>query len=161
MTPEDFTVALLADRPELVRGLAELRWREWGPEPERPELADWVAVTEREAGRGPGLPVTFVAVDGTGSVLGGVGLAPFDPPGRREVSPWIVGTIVHPESRGRGIGQALMAALERWARATAIPRLWVATGGRAVAFYERCGMAVEGTARTPDGGDATVLVKSL
>jgi RimJ/RimL family protein N-acetyltransferase len=96
VTPGEVRVALLADRPELVAGLAKPRWREWGPEPERPELADWVAVTRREAGRGPGLPVTFVA-----------------------------------------------------------------SGGRAVAFYQRCGMRLEGTARSADGGEATVLVKPL
>jgi GNAT superfamily N-acetyltransferase len=132
-----------------------------GARAERSELADWVAVTEREAGLGPGLPAAFVAFDAHGAVLGGVGLAPFDPPSRRDASPWIVGTIVRPDLRGHGIGQVLVSALEQWARAAAIPRLWVATGGRAVAFYRRCGMTIDGTALAADGGEATVLVKSL
>jgi GNAT superfamily N-acetyltransferase len=79
-------------------------------------------------------------------VLGGVGLAPFDPPE-------IVGTIVRPDRRGQGIGQRLLAELARWAAAAGHPRLWVATGGRAVVFYQRCGMEIE----TAAPGRPTIL----
>ncbi|MDT0342777.1 GNAT family N-acetyltransferase [Streptomyces litchfieldiae] len=147
-------IELLADRPDLIPGLAALRWDEWGPEPARPRLDDWVAVTAAEAGRAA-LPVTWVASDDAGTVLGGMGLAPFDPPERRDVSPWIVGAVVRRGRRGEGIGRALFAELERWARAAGHRRLWVATGGPAVAFYQRCGMETE-SAR-----GATVLTKVL
>jgi GNAT superfamily N-acetyltransferase len=144
----------LAGRTDLVPGLAGLRWREWGPEPARPRLADWVAVTAAEAGRDT-LPVTWVASDEAGTVLGGMGLAPSDPPERREATPWIVGAVVRPERRGTGVGRALFAELERWAAGAGFGRLWVATGGRAVDFYRRCGMGIETAA------PVTVLSKPL
>ncbi|MFC7621410.1 hypothetical protein [Microlunatus sp. GCM10028923] len=56
-------------RPELIESLAELRWFEMGPELGLERRADWVAATARESGAR--LPVTFVAVNGTGDVVGG------------------------------------------------------------------------------------------
>jgi GNAT superfamily N-acetyltransferase len=34
---------------------------------------------------------------------------------RRETSPWVTGMIVRSDSRGHGIGRALMRHLEHWA----------------------------------------------
>ena len=42
-------LALLADHPELVRQSGVLRWTEWGYDD--PSPAEWIAVSEREAGR--------------------------------------------------------------------------------------------------------------
>ena len=39
------TVALLADQPQLIAAVGELRWREWGHAPEPEQLAWWVDVT--------------------------------------------------------------------------------------------------------------------
>ncbi|TDD17962.1 GNAT family N-acetyltransferase [Nonomuraea diastatica] len=67
-------------------------------------------ITEREAGLDD-LPVTFVAMDGTGRVLGGVGLSMYDLEERRDRSPWVVGMIVRPEQHGAGVGQLLVRHL--------------------------------------------------
>jgi GNAT superfamily N-acetyltransferase len=94
-------------------------------------------------------------------VLGGVGLAQFDLAERLDRSPWIVGTIVHPDRRGEGIGHALLARLEAWAAGMGIDHIWVATGGRAVRFYEQCGRERAEELRTQRGEMATILTKQL
>ncbi len=46
--PGALSVYSPADRPQLIRAVAEMRWREWEDEPGREELSWWV-----EAGRRP------------------------------------------------------------------------------------------------------------
>ena len=148
------TVELFADRPDLVARVAELRFAEWGDEPGRTELSWWVETTTAEAGR-ESLPVGFVAVD-DGEVLGGVALDVTDPPELADRTPWVVGTIVRRDRRGEGIGQVMLAELARWAVGHGITRAWVATGGRAVEFYQRCGWHVTETV-PGEWGPITIL----
>ena len=155
------TIENLDDRPDLIEPLADLRWREWGPEPGRERREDWVALTAGESGRR--LPVTFAAVTPTGEVAGGVGLAEHDlveylP----QATPWIVGMVVHPGSRRRQVGTALLARLERWAVDLGSERVWVATGGEpAVRFYQSCGWTVDEDAEAASAHRASVLVKAV
>jgi len=152
-------IVLLADRPELAAGWAELHWREWGTEPGREALAWWVADAERAMEREQ-VPVAFVAVDGAGAVLGGVGIHEFDLVERRDRSPWVVGTIVRADLRGAGIGQALMSHLAFWAIRVGIPRLWVATE-HARAFYERRGFQFVEELAPQRGEVVSVLTQQL
>lgn len=134
-----------------------LRWREWGRHPEPVDPSWWVETTRREAGR-DGLPVTVVAVDGRGEAVGAVGLGEYDIEERQDVSPWVMGTIVRVDLRGRGVGRALMAALEDWAAAHGFAQAWVATG-QAAGFYRRCGWQPVETMRLRTGQQMTVLTK--
>jgi GNAT superfamily N-acetyltransferase len=137
-----------------------MRWHEWGDEPGREDPAWWVDVTRREAGRHR-LPVTWVAVDQAGAAAGAVGLGQFDIPQRRDRSPWVLGMVVRPASRGQGVGRLLLSALERFAAGQGYRRAWVATGDAAVGFYRSCGW--EETERLPhtQGDQLTVLAKPL
>lgn len=154
------TTGLLADHPELIPAVGEMRWREWGHPPEPESLEWWVDVTAREAGRDL-LPVTWVAIDESGVAVGAVGMGEFDIEERRDRSPWVLGMIVDPGQRNRGTGGRLMRALEDWAARQGYSRLWVATGGRAVDFYRKCGWEpVESFERT-SGEQTTVLARSL
>src|SRR5579884_2958977 len=112
-------IILLADRPDLAAAWAELHWREWGTEPGREELSWWIADARRALHR-ERVPVAFLTLGADDTVLGGVSLHPFDLEERRDRSPWIVGMIVRPELRGQGIGHALIAALETWAKQAGI-----------------------------------------
>jgi hypothetical protein len=80
------SVELLADHLHLVSAMGEMRWREWGHPPEPEALDWWVDITAPEAGRG-GLPITWVAIDAPGKVIGAVGLNEFDIEERRDRSP--------------------------------------------------------------------------
>jgi GNAT superfamily N-acetyltransferase len=150
------TVELLADRPDLLVPLACIRWHEWGEEAGRGDLQWWVDTTRSESGGG-GLPVTFVAVDPVGQTVGGVGLVAVEHPELADRGPWVVGTIVRAENRGHGIGAVLMSRLSWWAADAGIGQLWVATGGRAVTFYRRCGFAITEVANLRDGRQSTIL----
>jgi GNAT superfamily N-acetyltransferase len=149
-------VHLLADRADLIEAVTDLRWLEWGHPPEPIDRDWWRAATVREAGSS-GLPMTWVASDQSGA-LGAVGLGRFDIEERRDRSPWLLGMIVRPDRRGSGIGRLLLTHLEDWAYRHGYQELWVATGGAAVGFYERCGWRIcETVAR--DFEPATVLTK--
>jgi GNAT superfamily N-acetyltransferase len=150
-------IALLADHPDLIPAVGHLRWQDWGHAPEPTELSWWVDITARESGSAD-LPVTFVAVDATGSAAGAVGLDHFEPPERRDRSPWVMGMIVRPELRGRGIGRLLLGALRARVADDGYERLWVATGDDAVGFYQACGWTV---AETFDRPHEKVIVLSI
>lgn len=157
------TVDLLAHRPHLVESVGELRWREWGAGDTSP--ARWIDITRREAGAAD-LPVTFVAAGASGDAVGAVALGEVDgelsAAERAWRSPWVLGMIVRPEVRGRGIGRLLLRHLEEAAGGRGCHRLWVATGDQAVDFYRRCGWsAVQRLRLASTGIDTTILTRSL
>ncbi|MDG4829949.1 GNAT family N-acetyltransferase [Solwaraspora sp. WMMD1047] len=157
---EPIRVELLADRPDLLISLARIRWREWGDEPGREDLQWHIDATRRETGR-TALPVTFVATDGAGEAVGGVGLTRTDLPELADRGPWVVGAIVHPQRRGYGIGTALVTSLKQWSIRTGIGQLWVATGGRAIDFYRRCGFDLTEVFTLSNGESPTILHAQL
>ena len=151
-------ISLLADVPDLIRGVGELRHREWGHPPERTDVEWWIAMAERETGR-RGVPVTFVATDDTGEVIGTVGLGEFDIPERRDRSPWILGMLVHPDHRNAGLGAALLSRVHDHATTAGYPGIWVATE-QATRFYETNGYTpAEHLTTRPD--PLTILHKPL
>jgi GNAT superfamily N-acetyltransferase len=150
------SVLLLADRPDLIEAVGDMRWREWRRHSGRGQRAWWVDITRQESGR-DALPVTFVAVDTLGEAVGAVGLGEFDLEERRDRSPWVLGMIVRADRRGTGVGRALLARLQSFAAERGDARLWVATGDPAVAFYQRCGWRIEERLRQESGSETTVL----
>jgi len=154
------SVELLADHPGLIPAVGHIRWREWGHAPEPESLDWWVDVTGREAGR-VGLPVTWVAMDESGQAVGAVGLGEFDIEERRDRSPWVLGLIVTVQNRGLGIGSKLMETLEAWARQRGHSQVWVATGGRAVDFYQKCGWDLVERFNRLCGESVSILTKLL
>jgi GNAT superfamily N-acetyltransferase len=154
------SVELLADHPHLVPAVGEIRWKEWGHSPEPESLDWWVDVTAREAGRRD-LPVTWVAIDQNEHAVGAVGLGEFDIEERQDRSPWVLGMIVDYHQRGLGVGGQLMRCLERWARGCGYQQTWVATGGRAIDFYRKCGWQMSENIERPSGEIVSVLTKLL
>jgi len=154
------SVHLLASVPHLVGAVAQIRWTQWGHAPEPEDLSWWVEVTRREAGC-EGLPVTFVAVDTLGEAVGAVGLDEFDIDERRDRSPWVLGMVVRSDRRGAGLGRLLLSRLEQYAAEQGHAEVWVATGGPAVGFYQRCGWQETERLHLASGERATVLCKTL
>jgi GNAT superfamily N-acetyltransferase len=154
------SIALLAEHPHLIEPVGEMRWKEWGRPPEPVERSWWVDVTRKESGR-EALPVTFVAVDGSGEAVGAIALGEFDIDERRDTSPWLMGVIVRSDVRGLGVGRTMLTHLEGWAKSRGVEQIWVATGGPATGFYERCGWMLVETLMREYGEPATVLTKRL
>jgi GNAT superfamily N-acetyltransferase len=150
----------LADHPTLIPTIGAIRWKEWGIPPEPEDLEWWVEISASEAGR-DALPVTWVAIDAQGQAVGAVGIAMFDIEERRDRSPWVTGVIVAADWRNMGVGSLLMQALESWVKAHDYQQAWVATGGRAIRFYQKCGWSVYELVGRSSGEEATVLVKTF
>ncbi|WP_375425161.1 GNAT family N-acetyltransferase [uncultured Friedmanniella sp.] len=151
----------LAEHPELVGAVAELRWRAWGDAVQ--DLSHWVAVTAREAGHD--LPLTLAAVGPDGDVWGGAaldrtddGLSDAERAGR---TPWLLGLVVAPGHRRQEVGRLLVSAVHAEAARRAHLRLWVATGGPAVAFYRRCGFVDAETFVLRSTGEPTTVLGRL
>lgn len=93
----------------------------------------------------------FVAVDGSGRVVGTVALA-VTGPGRGELGK----LFLLPEARGAGLGRALVAAVLDAAVAAGLERVGLLTRDRydrAIRVYERAGFRPDGTARHRRDGD--------
>ena len=128
-------VHLLADLPDLIEPIGRMRCAEWGHDD---DVDAWISTTRSEAGR-EDLPVTWVAVDDTGTAVGAVALGSSDVPDRPELMPCIWGMVVRADFRRRGVGRLLLHRLERFAADHGYPAVWVLTGPPAVGYYERCG----------------------
>lgn len=145
-------VQLLADVPDLIEPIGRMRFAEWGNDD---DVAEHIAITRREAGR-EDLPVTWVAVDETGTALGAVGLGTSDVLGRPELVPCVWGMVVRTDLRRRGIGRLLLQRLERFASGRGYAAVWVLTGPNAVEYYARCGWR-----RVEERADGTLLRKPM
>jgi GNAT superfamily N-acetyltransferase len=128
----------LADHPDLVDVIARWHWEEWGGADPSGSFEQWADNLRRH--QDDGIPTTFVALD-DGRPLGSVTLTEHDMQGHigyESFRPWIAGTFVAPEARGRGVGAALMQHALAQAEAWGIDRLYLYTES-ARAFYERLG----------------------
>jgi GNAT superfamily N-acetyltransferase len=133
-------LGLLADQPELIAEVGVLRWRAAGsvgtPGP-------WIEATARDAGR-DGLPLTLVAMDLEGRVIGAVTLGLDDEASEQACgarSPWVVRMVVRPGERMCGVGRLMMGAVEDLAREHGHEQLWVAASDDQASFYRHCGWA--------------------
>ena len=154
------SIDLLAHHPHLISMVGEILWREWGHAPEPENLDWWVEATARESGYDD-IPITWVAIDNQGQPVGAVGLGAFDIEERHDRSPWVLGMIVAAQYRGAGIGGQLLRTLEVWGQPRGYSHVWVATGDRAVGFYQKCGWKLQETIERPSGERVFVLARSL
>lgn len=87
----------------------------------------------------------FAALDKDQEVLsGGSVMAEAHPSDPRPYDWRIRGMATRPEQRGRGVGSAVLAAIEGGARERGARRLWCNARVGARRFYERAGFTVEG-----------------
>jgi predicted N-acetyltransferase YhbS len=116
----------LLEVPEVLPVLVRWFVEEWGPYygPEGPgdAEADLRAARHRDQ-----LPICLVALDAAGDVTGTVALRVESIVSHRHLTPWLAALLVAPEHRRRGIGSALVAAIEGEARRLGHKRLYVGT----------------------------------
>lgn len=158
--PCNLRVESLADHSELLEQVGLLRWKEWAYGAQDP--APFIEVTAKEAGRSGQLPMTLVAIDAAGGVVGAAGLDRIDDElsaaERADRTPWIVGIVVRAENRRQGVGRQLLESLQDAAASLRHPRAWVATGDEAVGFYQRCGWAAVEHLRLESTGIPTTIL---
>jgi RimJ/RimL family protein N-acetyltransferase len=144
-----------------------------GSEPEGWLLSDasWRNVSDerrylRALRRHPDGTVLVAEVDGV--IVGRLSVSRDPNPSRRHVAD--LGLMVASRQRRRGVGSALLAAVEEWARAAGITKLELHVfphNEAAIALYEKAGYVREGHRkahyRRPDGRfvDAILMAKFL
>jgi GNAT superfamily N-acetyltransferase len=138
-TPEDadFVLALV---PELV-AFGPPPWRDVGQMME----TDTHVIARALRGLSDGATV-LVAEDANGTLLGFVHLCGETDYYTRAACGHIADIVVASEARGRGVGEALIAAGEQWVRARGYSMLTLNVfieNGRARALYERTGFGAE------------------
>jgi len=126
----------LADFPEHVPTVAGWVYGEWGhltpglTETRQGEIVRAQLHHDR-------VPLTLLALDGA-SPAGTAALIAHDMTGRPELTPWLAAVYVSPEHRRRGIGAALVSAIEREAARLAVSTLSLFTPDQE-SFYARLG----------------------
>ena len=146
-------IEYLADHPEFISTVAQWHHEEWAYI--RP--GDTVkARTERllaECGRGQ-IPTTFVAFS-DGRPLGSAMLIAHDMDTHMDLTPWLGGVYVAPDSRRQGIASALIRHVVQFATGLGIKRLYLFTPD-AERLYSRLGWSVlERTSYR--GADAVIM----
>ena len=121
-----FEIRYLADVPEAVPRLVEIFIDEWEPYygAEGPGVAeqDICACCRRDA-----IPIAIVAVDDEGEVIGTGALKAESLGSEPGQEPWIAGLVVEKNNRGKGVGTALIAALEDEARRLGFSSVYTST----------------------------------
>ncbi|HEX6506064.1 MAG TPA: GNAT family N-acetyltransferase [Chloroflexota bacterium] len=152
------TVNSLADHPDLVSQVVNIAWSEWGDTLTEEDHQRWLRDAEEDCRSNSKFSAGFVALSGHMPV-GVVQLHEYDLEDMQDRSPWICGMVVKPEYRGLGIARRLLQALESFAGARGVERLWVFTES-APDFYERCGWSPYAEALN-DGEPGMILTKRL
>jgi GNAT superfamily N-acetyltransferase len=131
---KDIEIAYLADHEEAVGELAQWFHGEWSylyPDKTMDDVKNGIAErTNRDC-----VPMALVALEGA-ILAGTVCLKTHDMDTRLDLSPWLAGLYVAGPWRGRGIGTALVKAVEQKAIALGIRRLYLYTPSAEV-FYLR------------------------
>jgi GNAT superfamily N-acetyltransferase len=116
-------IAYLADHPDFVQPLAAWlleHWRPWTPEH---TLESRSAKLRAHLNRDT-LPIALIALSGP-ELLGVACLRVHDLEGREDLTPWLGGVYVAPDSRRRGVGAALVRAVEEKARALGFEEIYL------------------------------------
>ena len=111
---ECFSICHLAEVPEALPALVRWFVEEWAPyyclDGHGDAEADLKSASDRDQ-----LPICLVALDREGQLLGTIALKK-ESVSHHHLSPWLAAFLVASEQRGRGIGSALIVALEHEAR---------------------------------------------
>jgi GNAT superfamily N-acetyltransferase len=127
-------VVSTAERPDLVPTVAGWVWGEFWRGHGHTLEETLAAVSETVTARD--LPQTYILL-ADGRPVGTASLAAKDLEERPELTPWLAGVFVEPESRGKGYAARLVAAVEGVCVKRSIATLWLYTR-TAERIYARC-----------------------
>jgi predicted N-acetyltransferase YhbS len=152
-----FRITWLSAHRDLVPTLAA-----WHYDAFRHYVPNWsvsAAAAELATHRLHELPCTLVALADNGEPLGSVSLLLEDPPGGTEHAPWLASFFVRPDSRGQGIGRALMQRASHEAFDLGHSHLHLWTRDQAP-YYEHHGWERVGVVRLPVGPAVLMRIRT-
>jgi N-acetylglutamate synthase-like GNAT family acetyltransferase len=136
-----FTLSDLRQRPEFFDTVADRIWRAWWRADGYP--LDYISDRLRENMSAAPIPFALVAHDGE-TFLGTVSVIVSDLAERPQWTPWVAAVWVEPQSRGRGIGGALVNRATADCFALGVGRAYLCARPQRSSFYERLGwLAIE------------------
>jgi len=128
----------IADHLDWAPVIAQWHWHEWGDTDPLGSQAQWTQGLAKRTGRDQ-IPATYVAVE-QGRPIGSVTLVERDMELRWELSPWLAGAYVQPQSRRQGVGSALVRQALQQVQRLGFPALYLYTYTHSASpFYERSG----------------------
>ncbi len=148
-------IKLLCDHPEAIRTLAQWYESEWQPYYGREGRGDARSDLQSRCNRDE-LPIGMVAIEGR-QVYGTIAL---DLDVSTGLTPSVVGLLVHPDHRRRGIASSLLDAAENMARRLGCSQLFVSTTILGP-HLRRKGWSAQGTIDFLNGGHGSVYVREL
>jgi GNAT superfamily N-acetyltransferase len=129
----------IADHLDWVPLIAGWHWHEWGDTDPLGSQAQWTQGLSERTLRDQ-IPTTYVAVE-RGHPVGSVTLVEHDMEIRLDLSPWLAGVYVQPQSRLHGVGSALVRHALGQVQRLGFPALYLYTHS-ARPFYEHLGWEV-------------------
>ena len=139
----------LADLPDAAAVLETWFLAEWEPYYGAHGPGD-AAADIAECARHEGLPLALVAVGDDGRPIGTAALKADSAGSESGHGPWLAAMVVAPEHRGRGVGTALVAAIEDEARRQGHAALYTSTD-TLVGLLQRRGWRAIGSTETLRG----------
>lgn len=154
----EYQIALLADHPQHVAGVAHRIYQLWGRliyEDTGKSAAEFTEVIRCRAVK-DSVPLTLVALAGN-ELIGTVSLKQHEATTAASLSPWIGGLLVDEAWRSKGLGAALLAQAEVSASRLGYPWLYLSCEPDVEHFYERLGWKV--MERTLSCGDEVAVMR--
>ena len=137
MTPPNLRIIHLVEAPETVPTLARWFVEEWAPYygPDGPGAAeeDLVACYNRDK-----IPIALVAFDAESNVIGTAALKSESVGSEPGQGPWLAAFLVGRDHRGKGVGTALVEAIEKEACRLGFQTIYTSTDA-AEGIYRRRG----------------------
>lgn len=133
-------IAYLADHKDVIPTLAHWFYEEWAylhPDRTFEDVKRLIAERTNKTK----IPVALVAFDGN-ELLGTVCLKTHDMETRPDLTPWLAGLYVAKPWRRKGVGAALVKAIEKKANELAVEKLYLYTP-ESEGFYSRWGWQVK------------------
>ena len=125
-TEKELSFAHLCDVPEMLPVLEQWFVQEWepwyGPNGQGDAKADLAACAHRDT-----LPICLVALDADRAVLGTASLKAGSVGDELGVGPWLAAVLVAEEHQGKGIGTALVQAIEEEATRMGFDAIYTST----------------------------------
>ncbi len=146
----EFQIVPLADAVATIPLLTRLFIEEWGPYygPDGPGDAE---KDLHESCNRDDLPVALVALDDDGTVLGTAALKKESVGSELGLGPWLAAFYVPIEHRKRGIGSALVEAIENKARSFGFESIFISTDAAENIIRRRGWTALENTVESLRG----------
>lgn len=150
---DPYRIVPLADATETIPGLARLFVEEWEPyygaDGPGNALADLQQCCNHDD-----LPIAFVALDDSGMVIGTAALKEESVGSELGVGPWLAALVVPVAHRNRGVGTALVVAIENKARSLGIEAIFTSTDAAENIIRRRGWTALEHRAESLRGSVA-------